>query len=227
MLWDLFCIFAAKIASMVYRNIVFDLGNVLVKLDEHAMIQRFEQLGWKVAGHFRKNPEVLKLFQDMGIGLISNQTFFDGVRRISNTETTNEQITDAANAMLRYIPDVKKQLLLDLRKNGYHVYLLSNTNDIHWRYCADVLFPMQDYGVSDYFDGVFLSQELHVEKPSDRIFQIVIQQTGISPRETLFVDDLEDNCQAAQRNGFHTFQNKDFDDWIGEIQNLLQKASEV
>ena len=227
MLWDLFCIFAAKIASMVYRNIVFDLGNVLVKLDEHAMIQRFEQLGWKVAGHFRKNPEVLKLFQDMGIGLISNQTFFDGVRSISNTETTNEQITDAANAMLRYIPDEKKQLLLDLRKNGYHVYLLSNTNDIHWRYCADVLFPMQDYGVSDYFDGVFLSQELHVEKPSDRIFQIVIQQTGISPRETLFVDDLEDNCLAAQRNGFHTFQNKDFDDWISEIQNLLQKASEV
>ena len=227
MLWDLFCIFAAKIASMVYRNIVFDLGNVLVKLDEHAMIQRFEQLGWKVAGHFRKNPEVLKLFQDMGIGHISNQTFFDGVRRISNTETTNEQITDAANAMLRYIPDEKKQLLLDLRKNGYHVYLLSNTNDIHWRYCADVLFPMQDYGVSDYFDGVFLSQELHVEKPSDRIFQIVIQQTGISPRETLFVDDLEDNCLAAQRNGFHTFQNKDFDDWISEIQNLLQKASEV
>jgi putative hydrolase of the HAD superfamily len=86
---------------------------------------------------------------------------------------------------------------------------------------------MQDYGVSDYFDGVFLSQELHVEKPSDRIFQIVIQQTGISPRETLFVDDLEDNCLAAQRNGFHIFQNKDFDDWIGEIQNLLQIASEV
>ena len=45
MLWDLFCIFAAKIVSMKYKNIVFDLGNVLVKLDEHAMIERFEQLG--------------------------------------------------------------------------------------------------------------------------------------------------------------------------------------
>jgi len=92
--------------------------------------------------------------------------------------------------------------------------LLSNTNDIHWRYCADVLFPMQGYGVNDYFDGIFLSQELHVEKPSDEIFQTVIQETGIDPNETLFVDDLEENCQAAERNGYHTFHNKEFNDWL-------------
>ena len=199
---------------MMYKNIVFDLGNVLVKLDEHETIKRFEQLGLKDAGHISENPEMLKLFQDMGIGLLSNREFFDSFRRIANSEATDEQITDAANAMLRYIPDEKKQKLLDLRKAGYRVYLLSNTNDIHWRYCADVLFPMQDYGINDYFDGMFLSQELHVEKPDDRIFQIVIKETGILPNETLFVDDLEENCLAAKRNGFHTFQNIGFDDWM-------------
>ena len=199
---------------MMYKNIVFDLGNVLVKLDEHETIKRFEQLGLKEAGHISENPEMLKLFQDMGIGLLSNREFFDSFRRIANSEATDNQITDAANAMLRYIPDEKKQKLLDLRKAGYRVYLLSNTNDIHWRYCADVLFPMQDYGINDYFDGMFLSQELHVEKPDDRIFQIVIKETGILPNETLFVDDLEANCLAAKRNGFHTFQNIGFDDWM-------------
>jgi len=199
---------------MMYKNIVFDLGNVLVKLDEHETIKRFEQLGLKEAGHISENPEMLKLFQDMGIGLLSNREFFDSFRRIANSEATDEQITDAANAMLRYIPDEKKQKLLDLRKAGYRVYLLSNTNDIHWRYCADVLFPMQDYGINDYFDGMFLSQEVHVEKPDDRIFQIVIKETGILPNETLFVDDLEENCLAAKRNGFHTFQNIGFDDWM-------------
>ena len=199
---------------MMYKNIVFDLGNVLVKLDEHETIKRFEQLGLKEAGHISENPEMLKLFQDMGIGLLSNREFFDSFRRIANSEATDNQITDAANAMLRYIPDEKKQKLLDLRKAGYRVYLLSNTNDIHWRYCADVLFPMQDYGINDYFDGMFLSQEVHVEKPDDRIFQIVIKETGILPNETLFVDDLEENCLAAKRNGFHTFQNIGFDDWM-------------
>ena len=198
----------------MYKNIVFDLGNVLVKLDVQETLRRFELLGMKEAGHLNENPEMLKLIQDLGIGRVSNQEFFDVFRRITNTAATDEQITDAANGMLRYIPDEKKQRLLDLRRAGCRVYLLSNTNDIHWRYCADVLFPMQNYGVDDYFDGVFLSQELHVEKPDDRIFQIVIKETGIDPNESLFVDDLEKNCQAAERNGFHTFQNKSFDDWL-------------
>ena len=199
---------------MMYKNIVFDLGNVLVKLDVQETLRRFALLGMKEAGHLNENPELFRLFQDLGIGRVSNQEFFDGFRRITNTAATDEQITDAANGMLRYIPDEKKQRLLDLRRAGCRVYLLSNTNDIHWRYCADVLFPMQNYGVDDYFDGVFLSQELHVEKPDDRIFQIVIKETGIDPNESLFVDDLEKNCQAAERNGFHTFQNKSFDDWL-------------
>ena len=199
---------------MMYKNIVFDLGNVLVKLDEHETIKRFEQLGLKETGHISDNPEMLKLFQEMGIGLLSNREFFDSFRRIANTEATDEQITGAANAMLRYIPDEKKQKLLDLRRAGCRVYLLSNTNDIHWQYCADVLFPMQNYEVDDYFDGTFLSQELHLEKPDDRIFQIVIKEAGILPNETLFVDDLEENCLAAMRNGFNAFQNKGFDDWM-------------
>ena len=204
---------------MLYRNIVFDLGNVLVKLDEHATIKRFEQLGLKDIEHIGENSDVKKLFHDMGIGRVSNQAFFDGFRRIANTTATDKQITDAANAMLKYIPDEKKQILLNLRSAGYRVYLLSNTNDIHWRYCADVLFPMQGYGVDDYFDGIFLSQELHVEKPDDRIFQTVIKETGIAPNESLFIDDLAENCLAAQRNGFHTFQNKQFNDWIDMIQS--------
>jgi putative hydrolase of the HAD superfamily len=73
---------------------------------------------------------------------------------------------------------------------------------------------MQGYGVDDYFDGIFLSQEVHVEKPDDRIFQMVVRETGIQPNETLFVDDLEANCLAAMRNGWHAFQNKEFDDWM-------------
>lgn len=94
-------------STMMYKNIVFDLGNVLVKLDEHETMKRFEQLGLKEAGHISDNPEMLKLLQEMGIGLLSNREFFDSFRRIANTEATDEQITDAANAMLRYIPDEK------------------------------------------------------------------------------------------------------------------------
>ena len=55
---------------------------------------------------------------------------------------------------------------------------------------------------------------MHMKKPDDEIFQAVIAQAAIRPEETLFIDDLEMNCKAAERNGLHTFQNKQFDDWV-------------
>ena len=73
---------------------------------------------------------------------------------------------------------------------------------------------MDQYGVDDYFEKAFLSQEMHMKKPDDEIFQQVINDATIDPNDTLFIDDLEVNCEAAERNGIHSFQNKDFDDWM-------------
>jgi len=199
---------------MNYKNIIFDLGNVLVKLDEDATMQAFENLGMGRYKHLRENPETLKLFQAMGIGMISNQDFFNAFRRIVNPNATDKQITDATSAMLITIPDVKKQKLMDLRKAGYRTFLLSNTIDLHWRYCKDELFPMDNFTVDDYFEHTFTSQKMHMKKPDDEIFQTVIKETGIEPNDTIFIDDLEVNCNAAERNGIHAFQNKEFDDWM-------------
>jgi putative hydrolase of the HAD superfamily len=200
--------------NMNYKNIIFDLGNVIVKLDEGATMRAFEQLGLDKTDHIRENPEMLRLFQGMGLGLVSNKDFFDAFRKMTHQEVTDQQITDAVNAMLLYVPDVKKQKLLDLRKAGVRTFLLSNTIDLHWRYCIDHLFPMGPYGVTDYFERTFVSQEMHKKKPNDNIFQQAIQDAALNPSDTLFIDDLEVNCQAAERNGLHTFQNKEFDDWM-------------
>ena len=199
---------------MTYKNIIYDLGNVIVRLDESATMQAFEQLGLGKFDHVRDNPETLKLFQGMGLGLISNEEYFTAFRRMAREDLTDEQIANATNAMLRYIPDAKKQKLIDLRKAGYRTFLLSNTIDLHWRYCCENLFAMGPYSVDDYFERTFVSQEMHMKKPNDDIFQEVIRETGICPTETLFIDDLMVNCQAAERNGMHAFHNKDFDDWM-------------
>ena len=196
------------------KNLIFDLGNVLVKLDEDATMRAFENLGMGRFNHLHEYPEALKLFQAMGIGRISNQEFFDAFRRIVNPNATDKQITDATNAMLIIIPDAKKQKLIALRKAGYRTFLLSNTIDIHWRYCKDELFPMDKLTVDDYFERIFISQKMHMKKPDDEIFQTVIKEAGIDPNETLFIDDLEVNCKAAERSGIHAFQNKEFDDWM-------------
>jgi FMN phosphatase YigB (HAD superfamily) len=199
---------------MNYKNIIFDLGNVLVKLDEAATMRAFETLGWPKKDHIREYAEGLKLFQAMGVGLMSNQQFFDAFRATTHSNVTDQQITEATNAMLLYIPEEKKSKLLQLRKEGHRVFLLSNTIDLHWQYCKKNLFPMDHYSVDDYFEKAFLSQEMHMKKPDDEIFQQVINDATIDPNDTLFIDDLEVNCEAAERNGIHSFQNKDFDDWM-------------
>lgn len=103
---------------MAYRNIIFGLGNVMVKLGEGATTQAFEQLGRGQPDHVRENPETLRHFQGMGAGLVSNEEFFAVFRRMTREDVTNEQITDATNAMLHNIPDAKKQKLVDLLKRA-------------------------------------------------------------------------------------------------------------
>ena len=199
---------------MQYKNIIFDLGNVLVKLNPEGCIGAFKAIGMGELVDSNPQSEGMKLMSKLGVGMITTEEFCDAARKLTGTDVTNEEIIDAANKMLVVIPDYKKERLLQLKKTGYRLFLLSNTIDIHWDYCVDHLFPYQKYGVEDYFEQCFLSQRMHLAKPNARIYEEVIRQANIHPDETLFIDDLKENCEAAEKLGIHTFQNVKFDDWL-------------
>lgn len=201
--------------GLAYKNVIFDLGNVLVRLDSDGCMRAFAELGLAQYLDPKQHPEGFELMHKVGLGVITTEEFCDGVRALSGTNVTNRQIIDAANVMLAGIPHNKLDELLRLRSRGKHVFLLSNTIDIHWDYCVEKLFPYDGHTVSDYFEQVFLSQRMHLEKPDPRIFEEVVRQTGVATDETLFIDDLPANCEAAQKSaGWHVFQNKNFDDWL-------------
>ena len=199
---------------MQYKNIIFDLGNVLVKLNPEGCIGAFKAIG--MGELVEQNPlsEGMKLMSKLGVGMITTEEFCEAARKLTGADVTNEEIIAAANKMLVEIPDEKKERLLQLKKAGYRLFLLSNTIDIHWDYCVELLFPYQNHGVEDYFEQCFLSQRMHLAKPNARIYEEVIRQANIHPDETLFIDDLKENCEAAEKLGIHTFQNVKFDDWL-------------
>ncbi len=209
---------------MKYKNLIFDLGNVLVRLDTKGCMDAFKAIGMGQFSDYENYPECKLLMGKLGVGLISTEQFCDEARQLTGSSATDEQIKDAANKMLVEIPEEKKLRLLALRDKGYRLFLLSNTIDIHWDYCVEELFPLsvsglngrkREYGVEHYFERVFLSQHLHLSKPDAKIYEAVIANTGIIPDETLFIDDLKENCEAAEKLGIHTFQNKEFNDWLG------------
>ena len=199
---------------MQYKNIIFDLGNVLVKLNPEGCIGAFKAIGMGELVDSNPQSEGMKLMSKLGVGMITTEEFCEAARKLTGTDVTNGEIIDAANKMLVEIPDEKKERLLQLKKAGYRLFLLSNTIDVHWDYCVDHLFPYQKYGVEDYFEQCFLSQRMHLAKPNARIYEEVIRQANIHPDETLFIDDLKENCEAAEKLGIHTFQNVKFDDWL-------------
>ncbi len=199
---------------MQYKNIIFDLGNVLVKLNPDGCIGAFKAIGMGELVDSNPQSEGMKLMSKLGVGMITTEEFCEAARKLTGTDVTNEEIINAANKMLVEIPDEKKERLLQLKKAGYRLFLLSNTIDVHWGYCVEHLFPYQNHGVEDYFEQCFLSQRMHLAKPDARIYEEVIRQANIHPDETLFIDDLKENCEAAETLGIHTFQNVKFDDWL-------------
>ena len=199
---------------MQYKNIIFDLGNVLVKLNPEGCIGAFKAIGMGELVEQNPQSEGMKLRSKLGVGMITTEEFCEAARKLTGTDVKNEDIIAAANKMLVEIPDEKKERLLQLKKAGYRLFLLSNTIDIHWDYCVELLFPYQNHGVEDYFEQCFLSQRMHLAKPNARIYEEVIRQANIHPDETLFIDDLKENCEAAEKLGIHTFQNVKFDDWL-------------
>ena len=185
------------------RNIVFDLGGVLVDLDFKAAINGLQEAGFANVKEQLLAFDRGGIFQKFEVGEITADEFRTAIRENSTVTLTDEEVDALWNAMLLEIPREKLELILHLR-GKYMVYLLSNTNSIHWDYVCKNAFNYRGFRVEDYFEETFLSYEMHLAKPDKAIFEKVLSEANLLPEETLFIDDSEANCKAAQEVGIHT-----------------------
>lgn len=198
------------------KNIIFDWGGVLIHLDKARCTEAFRQLGVEVSDELTNPYGQRADLMDFEKGLMTVDGFHDTVRRIYAPELTNEQIDHAWNALLLDIPSYKLDMLLELKQH-YRLFLLSNTNAVHWEE-GRKRFDYRGYRTEDYFDQIFLSHEIHELKPSAEAFLKVARLAGINPEETLFVDDLEVSCKAAEALGFRTYCPAANTDWCSSFE---------
>ena len=185
------------------RNIVFDLGGVLVDLDFKAAINGLQKVGFANVKEQLQAFDCEGIFQKFELGEMSADEFRSAIRENSTVSLTDEEVDGLWNAMLLEVPREKLELILHLR-GKYMVYLLSNTNSIHWDYVCKNAFNYRGFRVNDYFEETFLSYEMHLAKPDKAIFEKVLEEANLLPEETLFIDDSEANCKAASELGIHT-----------------------
>jgi len=203
------------------KNIIFDLGGVLVGLDKQRCMTAFGEIGMGDIASFVSEHRCEDLFHDLEIGNIDAKDFCEEARRITSSQVGDGKIEWAWNEMLTDIPGFKQQKVLGLHKE-YRVFLLSNTNPIHWDYCKALLENNGKHRVEDFFDRVFLSCDMHLSKPSAEIFVEVLSQAGLKADETLFVDDSQANCDAASSLGIHTMKIDINSDWTDEIDDFIK-----
>ena len=185
-------------------NIVFDFGGVLMQHDRQGCLLALQQLLsdediTNVLGFGNDRHDTLRYRFE--IGKCSTQEFLDTVLAHSKPGTTAQQVIDAWNTMHAGIADSIWAQLERLRDQGYRLYLMSNTDDIHWQHTRSL------YGDKIYtlFDEVFLSFEIGLAKPDEAFFRTVDRRIA-DAHQTLFVDDMEDNRLAAQASvGWKTY----------------------
>ena len=184
------------------KNIVFDLGGVLVNLDFKSAINGLQKAGFANVKEQLQAFDREGIFQKFELGEMTAEEFRSAIRENSTVTLTDEEVDALWNLMLLEIPREKLELILDLR-GKYMVYLLSNTNSIHWDYVCKNAFNYRGFRVSDYFEKTFLSFEMHLAKPDKAIFEKMLEDANLLAEETLFIDDSEANCKAAAEVGIH------------------------
>lgn len=195
-----------------FKNLIIDFGGVLIDLDRQRCIEHFKQLGLTDVAEMLDVYHQQDFFEKFEKGLVSSAEFRNIIRSKIGREVTDTEIDEAWNSFLVGIPTYKLDLLLELRKK-YMVYLLSNTNEIHWIWSCEHAFRYKGFRVEDYFERIYLSFQMKLAKPDAEIFRKVLEDAEILPEETLFIDDSEANCRVAETLGISTYTPKAHEDW--------------
>jgi len=190
------------------KNIIFDLGGVLLDLDFDAPFHAFQKLN--------RNSEITSLihfihnqvFIDFEVGAISPDQFRIQIRKLlKNDGISDAEIDQAWCSMLKQVPGEKVEALRSLA-GEYRLFLYSNTNPIHIPYFTHRFFAQHQVQWESLFERTFYSHEINDRKPHHSGYLKVLSLAGIEASESLFIDDLDANIAAASQTGMHVMLYK-------------------
>jgi putative hydrolase of the HAD superfamily len=196
------------------KNLVFDLGGVILNLDTGKTFEAFASLSGKPVAELKVAAGQTSFFNDYEKGLLSDSQFREELKSFLGQSLSDQQIDQAWNAMLLDLPQKKLALLQELRKT-HRLFLLSNTNNIHLQCFNQIVkettgLPMMD----SFFERAYYSHLLKMRKPDAEIFLHVLHENNLHADQTLFMDDNLDNVEGAGKVGIRTAHIAHPDDLI-------------
>jgi glucose-1-phosphatase len=193
------------IAANKYKNIIFDLGGVVLNIDYMLAVKAFNELGLLGFESFFSQAQQKQLFDLYEKGQISSADFRNELKKYCKTGVDDTTIDAAWNAMLLDLPKERLELL-QRYKNTHRTFLLSNTNAIH----IDTfnIYLQKNFNIPDlagHFEKLYLSYKVGMRKPDAEIFEFVLSENNLNPSETLFIDDSIQHIESANKLGIQTY----------------------
>ncbi|MDR2232473.1 MAG: HAD family phosphatase [Tannerella sp.] len=202
------------------KNVVFDMGGVIVEVHREEAIRQFQSIGVADADlliHANNHKGLFLAFED---GKIDSETFRQQLSAHAGKEISMEAVEGAWRSIISKPPQYKLDYILELRKS-FKTYLLTNNNPILIRWARTNDFSDAGFPITHYFDKLYISYEMKCTKPGRLIFEKMIADSGILPSETLFIEDGILNIQTAKELGFQIFQAVNGEDWRDALTETL------
>ena len=187
------------------KNIVFDLGGVIVTLERDEAVKRFKEAGLMNAEELLNAYHQKGIFLELEEGKLSKEEFYEAVRKEAGMFISDEAINYGWMGFLKELPEDKLTMLEELKKKGYRLYLLSNTNPVIMSWAFSSEFSLQGKSIDEYFDKLYLSYQIGWTKPHPEIFRYMFNDSGMVPSETLFIDDGIANVEMGDKLGMKTY----------------------
>lgn len=196
------------------RNLIFDLGNVLVGYRWKGMLTDdfgVEEKHAEKIGHTMFEDPV---WTDYDLGLIDTEGLIEHYCSIlpGDRDTIERMIRESERMLIKRERLWEK--IEELKEQGYRLYILSNYSGYLFNKHT-ALIPFMDK-----LDGKVVSYEYHKIKPDPEIYQIILEKYDLDPKECIFFDDLKDNVEAAIEMGIDAVQVTSEDMLIAELDRL-------
>ncbi len=193
------------------KNIIFDLGGVILNIDYHLTSKAFVKLGILNFDELYSQAQQNNVFNDFETGRTGGEEFIEYIRQFIPSKT-KEEIEAAWNAMLLDLPAERIELLKKISAN-YRIFLLSNTNEIHIEYFTK--YVNQKFGINLFeslFENHYYSNQIGYRKPNAEAFNYVMSKNNLNPAETLFIDDSKQHIEGAKKVKLNTYLLKKGED---------------
>jgi putative hydrolase of the HAD superfamily len=194
------------------KAVIFDLGGVVLSRGLWSFRAYLVET-YGVTDEATRDIFIKKYYKPYFSGQLSEEDFWAGVLRDLHIQGDWRELKKILLDL--YIPNEGMfELLKRVKAAGYRTYLLSDQTNDWWPTLNE------RYDISEYFDKVFISSEVGLHKPEKAFYEFVLKDINLSPEETLFVDDLQENLAPAEDLGMNVLLFTSAETCVNELKRI-------